>query len=156
MTVPPSTTGPSRGGTPPPVRTPLGVRASAARPAGRRARLVLNRVDPWSTLKFSFVYGLVAWVVIIVAVVVLYGIVDAMGVITSLRSFLGDVADPGSGPGPAAWLGFGRVMLVTIVLGLVNVVLVTAFATLTAFIYNVCADLVGGVEVTFAERGSER
>ena len=43
-------------------------------------------------------------------------------------------------------------MLVAVVVGLVNVVLFTAFATLTAFIYNVCTDIVGGVEVTLSER----
>ena len=38
------------------------------------------------------------------------------------------------------------------VIGAVNVVLFTALCTLGAFIYNVCADLVGGVELTLAER----
>jgi hypothetical protein len=104
-------------------------------------------------LKFSFVYALAGLVVLVVAVVALYAIVDAMGVIDSIRSFLHDVAQPRNGQGIVAWLSFGRVLTVTIVLGLINVVLFTAFATLTAFIYNVCTDLVGGVEVTLAERG---
>jgi isoprenylcysteine carboxyl methyltransferase (ICMT) family protein YpbQ len=126
--------------------------APVSRKKGRRARLTVKRIDPWTTLKFSFVYGLAGMVVLLVAVVVLYGIVDALGVISSIRSFLGDVSDSNSGQGLAQWLGFGRVMLVAIVIGLVNVVLFTAFATLTAFIYNVCTDIVGGVEVTLAER----
>jgi Transmembrane domain of unknown function (DUF3566) len=126
--------------------------AAAARRRGRRARLTLKRIDPWSTLKFSLVYGLVGMAVLVVAVVVLYGVVDAMGVISSLRSFLSDVSDSSKGPGLAAWLGFGRVLLVAVVVGLVNVVLFAAFATLTAFIYNVCTDIVGGVEVTLSER----
>jgi hypothetical protein len=37
-------------------------------------------------------------------------------------------------------------------LGAVNMVLFTALATLGAFVYNVCADLAGGIEVTLAER----
>ena len=127
--------------------------AAMQRRRGRRARLTLRRIDPWSTLKFSLVYGLVGMVVLVVAVVVLYGVVDAMGVIGSLKSFLSDVSDSSSGgAGLAAWLSFGRVLLVAIVLGLVNVVLFAAFATLTAFIYNVCTDIVGGVEVTLSER----
>ena len=36
--------------------------------------------------------------------------------------------------------------------GLANVILLTALATVGAFIYNLCADLVGGVEVTLADR----
>jgi len=139
------------------VRTPMTVgTAPVTRKKGRRARLTIKRIDPWSTLKFSFVYGLAGMVVLLVAVIVLYGVVDAMGVISSVRNFLGDVSSgtgsSSSGSSIAAWLGFGRVMLVTIVVGLVNVVLFTAFATLTAFIYNVCTDIVGGVEITLAER----
>ena len=41
-------------------------------------------------------------------------------------------------------------------IGAVNVVLFTALATLGAFIYNVCADLVGGVELTLAENATDR
>jgi hypothetical protein len=128
--------------------------APVTRKKGRRARLTVKRIDPWTTLKFSFVYGLAGMVVLLVSVVVLYGVVDAMGVISSVRNFLGDVSgsSTSSGSNIAAWLGFGRVMLVTIVVGLINVVLFTAFATLTAFIYNVCTDIVGGIEVTLAER----
>ncbi len=119
---------------------------------GRRARLTVRRIDPWSTLKFSFVYGLAGMIVLMVAVVVLYSVVDAMGVIDSLRSFLVDVSSNPTGGGLAVWLTFDRVLLVAAILGLVNVVLFTAFATLTAFIYNVCTDIVGGIEVTLAER----
>jgi hypothetical protein len=121
--------------------------------AGRRARLTVKRIDPWSMLKFSFVYSIAGLVVLLVAVVALYGIVDAMGVIDSIRSFLRDVEGAKNGGGVAAWLSFGRVFSIALVVGLINVILFTAFATLTAFIYNVCTDLVGGVEVTLAERG---
>jgi hypothetical protein len=127
------------------------VGAAAARKPGRRARLTVKRIDPWSTLKFSFVYSLAGLVVLLVAVVALYGIVDAMGVIDSIKSFLHDVEGKSSG-GVTAWLTFGRVFSVALVVGLINVILFTAFATLTAFIYNVCTDLVGGIEVTLAER----
>jgi hypothetical protein len=118
----------------------------------RRARLTVKRIDPWSMLKFAFVYGLASMIVLLVAVVVLYGVVDAMGVIDSLRSFLADVSSNPTGGGLAVWLTFDRVIFVAAVIGLINVILFTAFATLTAFIYNVCTDLVGGVEVTLAER----
>jgi hypothetical protein len=36
--------------------------------------------------------------------------------------------------------------------GAVNIVLMTALATIGAFVYNICSDLVGGIEVTLAER----
>ena len=119
-----------------------------SRKGGRRARLTVKRIDPWSTLKFSFVYSLAGLVVLLVAVIALYAVVDAMGVIASIQSFLNDVG----GSKLTAWLSFGRVLAIALVLGGVNVILFTAFATLTAFVYNVCTDLVGGVEVTLAER----
>jgi hypothetical protein len=128
------------------------VTVGAARPTGgRKARLVVKRIDPWSTLKFAFVYSLAGMVVLLVAAIALYGIVDAMGVIESMRSFLEEIEGTDGGS-IADWLGFGRVLTVALILGAVNVILFTAFATLTAFIYNVCTDLVGGVEVTLADR----
>lgn len=129
----------------------MSVGAGGRKPA-RRARLTIKRIDPWSTLKFSFVYSLAGLVVLLVAVIALYAIVDAMGVIDSIRSFLNDVEGSKSGGSIADWLGFGRVMTIALVIGCVNVILFTAFATLTAFVYNVCTDLVGGIEVTLADR----
>ena len=37
-------------------------------------------------------------------------------------------------------------------IGLVNIVLLTAMATIAAFIYNLTTDLIGGIEVTLADR----
>jgi hypothetical protein len=139
------------------VRRPMTVgTAPVTRKKGRRARLTVKRIDPWTTLKFSFVYGLAGMIVLLVTVVVLYGVVDAMGVITSIKNFLATVNSngltSGSTSGLIVWLSFSRVMLVAVVIGGINVILFTAFATLTAFIYNVCTDIIGGVEVTLAER----
>ena len=138
----------------PPARPAAATRTTTVGPAprkqGRRARLTVKRIDPWSTLKFSFVYSVAGLVVLLVAVIALYAIVDAMGVIDSIRSFLNDVE--GNKSSIARWLGFGRVMTIALVVGCVNVILFTAFATLTAFVYNVCTDLVGGIEVTLADR----
>lgn len=138
---------------PAPPRRPTAVGAAAPRKGGRRAKLTLKRIDPWSVLKFSFVYSLSGLVVVLVAVVALYGIIDAMGVLDSIRSFVHDLEGGKNSSGIATWLSFGRVLTVAVVVGVINVILFTAFATLTAFIYNVCTDLVGGVEVTLAEKG---
>jgi hypothetical protein len=140
------------------LRRPMTVgTAPITRKKGRRARLTVKRIDPWTTLKFSFVYGLAGMIVLLVTVVVLYSVVDAMGVLTSIRSFITTVNSNDSGSSSTTsslliWLSFKRVLLVATVIGGINVILFTAFATLTAFIYNVCTDIVGGVEVTLAER----
>ena len=127
--------------------------ASAAARGPRRARLNLKRIDPWSVMKFSFAVSVVLFIVVVVATSVLYLALDAMGVWSQINSSLGDLVtasggNTGGGFRVTAWGVIGTSMLV----GAVNVVLFTALATLGAFIYNVCADLVGGVELTLAER----
>ncbi|MBB5871029.1 cobalamin biosynthesis Mg chelatase CobN [Allocatelliglobosispora scoriae] len=127
---------------------------SAASRGPRRARLALKRIDPWSVMKFSFAVSLVLFLVIIVATAVLYLALDAMHVFDSINGSLGELIQ--SGGGTNANGGFqitaGGVIGTSALIGAVNVVLFTALATLSAFIYNVCADLVGGIEVTLAER----
>jgi Transmembrane domain of unknown function (DUF3566) len=129
------------------------VTAAASR-GPRRARLHLKRIDPWSVMKFSFAVSFVLFVVVIVATSVLYLALDAMGVFESvnktLSQLIGATGSDNSGSGfriTAKGVIGGAALL-----GLVNVVLFTALATLGAFIYNVCADLVGGIELTLAEK----
>lgn len=115
----------------------------------RRLRVTLARLDPWTALKVAFLYGLAGLLVLLVAVTLLYGLVDAMGVLSSLRKFLTDINSTG---GAVQWLSFWRIFGVTLVIGAVNVVLFSALATMGAFIYNVSSDVVGGVELTLVER----
>lgn len=126
---------------PPPSLDPRSARAP------RRARLSLRHVDPWSTLKFSLVLAIALFVVWMVAIGVLYGVLAGMGVFDRINSTVnevngstGDVITPQIVMGAAA------------VVGAVNIVLFTALATIGAFIYNLCADVVGGLEITLAER----
>ncbi|GGJ88193.1 hypothetical protein GCM10010123_17260 [Pilimelia anulata] len=119
----------------------------------RRARLHLKRVDPWSVMKLSFALSIVLFIVIIVATSVLYLVLDAMGVFDKVNSTLVDLVNAGGGSGSGSFMITAKgVIGSAALLGLVNIVLMTALATLSAFIYNVCADLVGGVELTLAER----
>ncbi|MGI5146469.1 DUF3566 domain-containing protein [Plantactinospora sp. CA-294935] len=136
------------------VRAARSTVSSAASRGPRRARLNLKRIDPWSVMKFSFAVSLVLFIVVIVATSVLYLALDAMGVFDSVNGTLTDMisASGGQGTGDTFQITAKGVILTSGLIGLVNVVLFTALATLGAFIYNVCADLVGGVELTLAER----
>ncbi|MFC7547162.1 DUF3566 domain-containing protein [Plantactinospora sp. GCM10030261] len=126
---------------------------SAASRGPRRARLNLKRIDPWSVMKFSGAVSVVLFIVVVVATSVLYLALDAMGVFESVNSSLADLISAGGGPGAETFRITAKGVIGTSALiGLVNVVLFTALATLGAFIYNVCADLVGGIELTLAER----
>jgi len=119
----------------------------------RRARLHVKRVDPWSVMKFSFAVSFVMFVVLIVATAVLYLALDAMGVFQSVNKTLADLIGATGGSDANTFKITAKgVIGGSALLGLVNVVLFTALATLGAFIYNVCADLVGGIELTLAEK----
>ncbi|MGX6605461.1 DUF3566 domain-containing protein [Micromonosporaceae bacterium Da 78-11] len=138
------------------VRSARSTVSSAAGRGPRRARLNLKRIDPWSVMKFSFAVSVVLFIVVVVATSVLYLALDAMGVWGSVNDSLKELVSASGGPEGAASSGFRitawGVIGTSMLIGAVNVVLFTALATLGAFIYNVCADLVGGVELTLAER----
>ena len=59
--------------------------------------------------------------------------------------------DGGSAPADPL-ISAGRVFGIAAILGAINIVLLSALATVSAFIYNVSADLAGGLEVTLSER----
>ncbi len=133
------------------VRAARATVSSAASRGPRRARLFVKRIDPWSVMKFSFAVAFVLFFVAIVATAVLYLALDAMGVWDSVNKALADMIGANGSKSTFKITALG-VIGTAGVLGLVNVVLFTALATLSAFIYNVCADLVGGIEVTLSEK----
>ena len=131
---------------------------ASARPVGRRgprkARLVLGRVDPWSVMKLSFLLAIALAIVALVAVAVLWSVLDSMGVFDSVSRTVESVTrdrDTDQGFDILSYVGFERVMTLTAVLAGVNVILMTALSTLGAFLYNLAASLVGGLHVTLTE-----
>jgi hypothetical protein len=124
--------------------------AGAATRGPRRARLHLKRIDPWSVMKFAFAVSLVLFVVAVVATSVLYLALDAMNVFSSVNKAFTEIT--GGGSSSNFKITAKGVIGTAILLGAVNMVLFTALSTLGAFVYNVCADLVGGIEVTLAEK----
>jgi hypothetical protein len=132
--------------------------AAAASRGPRRARLQLKKIDPWSVMKFSFAASIVLFIVFVVATALLYTVLDALGVWESLNKTIGQLTQTNADPAGAAaatdsfTIDAKLIIGGAALLGAVNMVLVTALMTLAAFIYNVCADLVGGIEVTLAER----
>lgn len=125
---------------------------SAASRGPRRARLHLKRIDPWSVMKFSCAVSVVLAVVLVVATSVLYLALDAMGVFDSVNTALAELTGNIENPEQAFRLTSKGIIGTSILLGVVNTVLFTALMTLGAFIYNVCADLVGGIEITLSEK----
>jgi hypothetical protein len=127
-----------------------GQRASrSARGRGpRRARLQLRHISPLTVLKFSCVLAIALFFVWLIIVGVLYGVLDAAGVIQNVNNAYGTLNGPGTKPPITAGIVFGGAAIV----GVVNIILFVALTTIGSVIYNLCADLVGGVEITLSER----
>ncbi|MFI9507537.1 DUF3566 domain-containing protein [Nocardia sp. NPDC052566] len=113
-----------------------------------RATVQIRRIDPWSTLKISLVISVAMFFVWMLAVGLLYIVLEGMGVWERLNGALVDVVSADGGGGA---LGAGSVFGYAGVIGLINVVLFTALGTVGTFIYNQCCDLVGGIQVTLAD-----
>ncbi len=131
--------------------------ARKAAPSGRaprRARLRLSRIDPWSVMKTAFLLSIAFGVVTVVAVLMVWSVLGAAGVWDSINQTVQDVIGDNASSSTfnvQDYLGTSRVVGFTVLVAAVDVVLLTAIATLAAFLYNMAAALLGGVEVTLAE-----
>ncbi|MEW5811812.1 MAG: DUF3566 domain-containing protein [Actinomycetota bacterium] len=117
-----------------------------------RASMQIRRVDPWSALKVSLVLSVALFFVWMIAVAFLYLVLGGMGVWSKLNSNVGDLLTSASGSSGGELVSAGTIFGGAALIGLVNIVLLSAAATIGAFIYNLTTDLVGGVEVTLADR----
>ena len=119
----------------------------------RRARLQLRHIDTWSALKISLVLSIALFFIWMVAVAVLYGVLSALGVFDTLNDLFGQLGSAsGSKGGGGDVITPGLIFWGAAVIGAINVVLMTALCTVGTFIYNLCSDLVGGLELTLSER----
>jgi hypothetical protein len=80
-------------------------------------------------------------------------VLGAAGVWDSINKTVQEVigGDSGSTFDVEDYVGASRVLGFTMIVAVLDVVLITAIATLGAFLYNLAATLLGGVEVTLAE-----
>ncbi|GAB7032281.1 DUF3566 domain-containing protein [Streptomyces sp. NPDC021749] len=126
---------------------------TATAPRTRKARLRVARADPWSVMKVSFLLSIALGICTVVAVSVLWMVMNAMGVFSTVGGTISEATGSGDGGGfdLQAFLSLPRVLLFTGIIAVIDVVLATALATLGAFIYNLSAGFVGGVELTLAE-----
>jgi Transmembrane domain of unknown function (DUF3566) len=125
------------------------------RRAARRTRVVVRKVGPLSVLKFSLIFYFCVFLIVFLALLIIYLILSAAGAIDSLAKILGYVFGTGDtgthDPEPIkingqvvfTWLFIGG-MVLTVVWSVINVFI--------AFLYNLISDIIGGVEVTLAEK----
>ncbi|MDR2986421.1 MAG: DUF3566 domain-containing protein [Nocardiopsaceae bacterium] len=127
------------------------VRQDAA--AARDAQLVLSRIEPWSVMKFSFLASLVGFVILVIAVAVLYFFFSALGVFQSIEHTVHLVtsSNGNAGSNASSWFSFGTVIGYTMLAGAIDVILITALSTVGSVIYNAVSHISGGIEITLKE-----
>ncbi|MER8028844.1 DUF3566 domain-containing protein [Streptomyces bauhiniae] len=122
-------------------------------PRTRKARLRVAKADPWSVMKVSFLLSIALGICTIVASAVLWMVLDAMGVFSTVGGTISEAtgATEATGFDLQSYLSLPHVLMFATIIAVIDVVLATALATLGAFIYNLSAGFVGGVELTLAE-----
>lgn len=141
------------------VRTPAAESDTrSGRPSGRaarnarqprRARLTLSHVNVYSVFKLSCVLAIALFFVWLIMVGVLYGILDVSGVFGRINQAVHQISGDGKSDNVVTGSLVGGF---AIIIGVIYIVLFIALSTIGAMVYNLCADLVGGAEVTLSER----
>ncbi len=125
----------------------------------RRAKVAVTRVDPWSVMKISFALFVALAIVLLIAVAILWWVLDSSGVFDQISQQIVKVTGTDNGSGNLTgstfelknYIGLSRVMGVTTVIVVINTILLTALSTLGAFLFNLSTGLVGGVDITLTE-----
>ena len=118
--------------------------------AERRYRQTINRVDLWSVLKVSVCFYICSMAVIMVALVALWVIGDAAGVIHNVENFLGDLLQTKD----FTFLD-GEILRGALLVSAVIVVLLIVVTVIAAAFYNLFSEIFGGVELTITEDETE-
>lgn len=118
----------------------------------RRVRLSVARVDPWSVMKVSFLLSFAAGVAMVVATILLWMVLSGLNVFGDIDRVIRDIQPTSAEPFSVLnYIGLPRVTALAMVIAVIDVVLMTAVATLAAYLYNICSALVGGVQLTLTD-----
>jgi hypothetical protein len=119
--------------------------------APRRVRLAISRVDPWSVMKLSFLLSVAIGVMIVVAAAVVWFTLNGLQVFTKADDLVTQITGTESGIDILQYVEFQRIISGATLVAVIDVFLLTALATIGAFLYNIVAALVGGVHVTMTD-----
>lgn len=117
----------------------------------RRVRLAISRIDPWSVMKLSFLLSVAIGIMLVVAVGVVWYTLNGLHVFTTVDDLVSQIVGQESPIDILQYVEFSRVISGATIIAVVDVFLLTALATIGAFLYNIVAALVGGVHVTMTD-----
>lgn len=141
----------ARGSSRSPVKESAAPSSTEERRGPRRVRLTLARLDPFSVMKLSFLVAIAVGIATVVAVVLLWNLVEAIGLWNQIDQLGRDLN--GGDPLPFMdFFSFSKMVSYGTVVAVVNVVIITALGTLFAFLYNLVAALLGGLKMTFTDQ----
>ncbi len=126
--------------------------APAPKARARHAHLFVTHVDPWSVMKNAFMLSIAIGIVLVVAVTVLWAMLSLSGTLDALTRTLNDIAGGGAGSIDIAGIfSFSRVVGAAALMAGLEIILLTALATLFAFLYNLSVGITGGLQVTLTD-----
>lgn len=117
----------------------------------RKVRLAIARVDPWSVMKLAFLLSVAAGIMIVVAAWVFWYAMNDLGVFTSIDEMIKEIVGPESEINLLQFVERDRIIALATIIAVIDVVLMTALATIGAFLFNVTAALVGGIHLTLTD-----
>ncbi|MCG7308083.1 DUF3566 domain-containing protein [Brachybacterium sp. ACRRE] len=143
-----SATGANRGAS----RSPAKATAKAPTRSGgpRRIRLTLSRIDPFSVMKMSFLIAIAVGIATVVAVAVLWNLVEVIGIWDKIDEIGRDLNNDKPLPF-MEYFKFSKMISYATIAAVVDIVIITALGTLLAFLYNIVAALLGGLKMTFTD-----
>jgi Transmembrane domain of unknown function (DUF3566) len=115
----------------------------------RRAEVVLRRVNAWSVLRVSLLFYFCVMVILVFALSIVYWVLGIMGVLNSVSDLLTNILGESGSSNyiiNGQWLFFRA-----LVIGAAWVVIWSLVNMLLALLYNLIADVVGGIRITLAE-----
>lgn len=112
----------------------------------RRVRRIVRKIDPWTVLKTSFVVNMTLAVAIVLGFVIFWSVLVKAGIPQKINALVAEIEFS-----PQLIKGGDEYFRVVIFGALVFAILATGFFTLSAVLYNLVADVVGGVEVVVLE-----
>ena len=117
----------------------------------RQISLVVSRIDPWSVMKVSFLLSVTLGIAMVLAGLLVWLLLNSMNVFSSVENFINDIDPTGSIASMIDYLRLPRVMAMSTIIAVSNVILMTAFSTVGAFIYNLVTSLVGGIKLALTD-----